>query len=541
MIYAELDHNPYIPDTTVKFNGKSPKINSQIEKYYKLPLKDWVHKVPEIFYNEMNGYGFDLLFIGRDSDYEEVCHAFSSAGVSEDDVRVIHKHKLEDAETKSSRIDDLISWLKDVPNRRFDFASFWEIHSDLFESTYPYIIIGGEAPGYLNPSIGVELVDNMSELSTTDLTSTPILFVVDKQNYEQFREDIATVMKRSDIRSEQLFFMIRDSLDIDQVTRVISDMGIRNPQVVSQADDTRAIMYLKNYPVTEYIRDAIRVFRKVLCMIQPSLEKDNEESRKTNAKVYAIINKYEMEIATLKSTDEYLSESSSYYPRREIYGVQSRLKEEIKKWGNRKTKTTNEDDALSSAKAYSEIIKRSIKTYLNSIYKAVLSEKATIEKELRDKYLSSQIDSDFLPIGISFDLDMPYDPPNFVELLVDLKTVSYGVSKGDLFDVFRRPSQDNVKETIQFVTWRYEQWRNAVWNILEPMTRKIAENCDSVLTEYQRQLLCAYHAHVLILIKERQQLKDSAESQLSSDEQILQRDNDWFSLFKDRLTEIERG
>lgn len=42
MISAELNHNPYLLYTTVKFNGQAPKINSQIEKYEKLPLKDWV-------------------------------------------------------------------------------------------------------------------------------------------------------------------------------------------------------------------------------------------------------------------------------------------------------------------------------------------------------------------------------------------------------------------------------------------------------------------------------------------------------------------
>ena len=35
MISAELQHNPYLLETDVKFNGQSPKINSQIEKYEK--------------------------------------------------------------------------------------------------------------------------------------------------------------------------------------------------------------------------------------------------------------------------------------------------------------------------------------------------------------------------------------------------------------------------------------------------------------------------------------------------------------------------
>lgn len=35
MANAELQHNPYLLETEVKFNGQDPKINSQIEKYEK--------------------------------------------------------------------------------------------------------------------------------------------------------------------------------------------------------------------------------------------------------------------------------------------------------------------------------------------------------------------------------------------------------------------------------------------------------------------------------------------------------------------------
>ena len=54
MVNAELQHNPYLLDTEVKFNGQEPKINSQIEKYENKLLADWVRDVPSMFYDEMN-------------------------------------------------------------------------------------------------------------------------------------------------------------------------------------------------------------------------------------------------------------------------------------------------------------------------------------------------------------------------------------------------------------------------------------------------------------------------------------------------------
>ena len=59
MVNAELQHNPYLLETEVKFNGQEPKINSQIEKFENKLLADWVRDVPRMFYDEMNGY--DLI------------------------------------------------------------------------------------------------------------------------------------------------------------------------------------------------------------------------------------------------------------------------------------------------------------------------------------------------------------------------------------------------------------------------------------------------------------------------------------------------
>ena len=143
MISAELNHNPYLLSTAVKFNGRDPKINSQIEKYEKLPLKDWVHLVPEIFYNEMNGYDFNLYFIGTKPDYEDVKRAFAARGISEENVRISHKNEIEDADTKSKEVDALVSWLKNTPNRKFDFEDFWQKTSEIFEGSYPYVMIRG--------------------------------------------------------------------------------------------------------------------------------------------------------------------------------------------------------------------------------------------------------------------------------------------------------------------------------------------------------------------------------------------------------------
>ena len=124
MVNAGLSHNPYLLQTHVTFNGLSPRINSQVEKYDNIALNDWIEKVPEIFHDEMNGYDFDLYFTETNSDFANLKAAFDRAGITQDDVRLFHKNELEDSETKSRAIDALIEWLRDNPNRRFSFTEF---------------------------------------------------------------------------------------------------------------------------------------------------------------------------------------------------------------------------------------------------------------------------------------------------------------------------------------------------------------------------------------------------------------------------------
>ena len=199
MINAELTHNPYLLQTTVKFNGQIPRINSQVEKYERVTLKDWIEKVPMIFHDEMNGYDFELSFTGTKSDFESLQRTFQIAGISQDMVRLFHKNELEDAETKSLAIDHLIQWLSENPNRKFDFRSFYEQNTDLFESAYPYIIINGHATEAIHPQVSAEVVKNAQELQNTVLTNTPILFFIDPKSTKEFREDLVSILYRKDV------------------------------------------------------------------------------------------------------------------------------------------------------------------------------------------------------------------------------------------------------------------------------------------------------------------------------------------------------
>ena len=124
MVKAELVYNPYLLETEVLFDGNPPRINSLVEKYKGEKLQTWIAKVPSVFYDEMNGYYFELDFSGTELDFEELRKSFAQAGVGKDLVLLFHKGELAGRRQKLLSVEDLLKWLENNPNRRFAFNEF---------------------------------------------------------------------------------------------------------------------------------------------------------------------------------------------------------------------------------------------------------------------------------------------------------------------------------------------------------------------------------------------------------------------------------
>ena len=143
MINAELSYNPYLMETNIRFNGQPPRINSLVEKYQNMSLQSWISRIPKIFYDEMNGYYFELDFTGTELDYEVLCNTFRRAGITNEIVPIVHKQCLEDRITKQNEMEKLLGWLETNPNNRFDYDAFRAENSELFDGGYSYVFVHG--------------------------------------------------------------------------------------------------------------------------------------------------------------------------------------------------------------------------------------------------------------------------------------------------------------------------------------------------------------------------------------------------------------
>lgn len=537
MISAELNHNPYLLKTTVKFNGQNPKINSQIEKYEKMPLKDWVHLVPEIYYSEMNGYDFNLYFIGTRSDYEEVKKAFADKGIKEKDVRIFHRNEIENADTKRKEVDELILWLKNTPNRKFDFDAFWRQTADVFEGSYPYIMIRGSLPSDAESLLSLERVDSAIELKNTNLTSTPIVFYIDEETKTEFRRDLDIILKRRDVRKEQLFFMINPLMDHAQITRVICDLGVEKPQVIENYNDDCVMNFIRNYPITEFIRTAIPLFRTEVDAISAVLEVENKESEITNAEIHKAIDVLDVDLMSLKDSDEFFVQRDNYEAPYVFKEIQNSLIEQISKWKNRKTKISGENEIEVASYEYTYLVQKRVDHFTTSISNAYREAGESIFKEFSIVYANPGIDKEYVPENIILPEVQAVTIPEIKEEL--LKFTTYEESKNDFFGFLKKTN--DTSEPIMVATCYLEQWRIAVQNIINPIIKKYVDQCVQNLAEYYNLLAENYHQHLNWLIEKKTKDKENVTTQLSADERKLQEDNDWLSRFKEQLEMIERG
>lgn len=544
MVRAELSYNPYTLSTVVKFNGKLPKINSLVEKFQEGSLQNWVRKIPQIFYDEMNGYDFELEFSGTKLDYEEVVKAFDLAGVSNSDVRIFHKNELDEREVKVDKINKLLSWLAANTNRNFDYTAFRKDNESLFEGSYSIIVFQGQISNITKvkiKNISVEYISNINEVTNTNLINTPVVFYIEKDNLDDFSKNLQIFLNRSDVMKEQMFFIMNQNLDTSKVYRIIQDLGVETPQIVTNINDDLIQKYMEIYPISEYIYTAIRIFREKTDKLTAYLDKKNQESVVANKEIHAQINAIEEKIRHLKiALDSFVNRDNMEIPSTWLK-AESELLYELNIWRKRKTKITNDIDARSVANDFVLATQCFFDKFLENIAGEVRNTQMEIDKTYADWYRSADVDVNFRIFGcIMKQPEIPQIKP-FVEELLAIKEEQYIQPKDDIFGKFFKISPEEPKDPVLERTYYYQSWREYVISIVTPKEKILIQDYFDALREYEEKVSATYINHLEELIALQIKEKEKTSSRLSEDEQILQNDNDWLQAFCDQLRVIERG
>ena len=543
MINAELSYNPYLMETNIRFNGQPPRINSLVEKYQNMSLQSWISRIPKIFYDEMNGYYFELDFTGTELDYEVLCNTFKKTGITNEIVPIVHKQCLEDRITKQNEMEKLLGWLEANPNNRFDYDAFRAENSELFDGGYSYIYLHGRGLDdaiLKDMNVSVEHVEKVEELNNTDLNCTPILIYITDKTLPMLASELAYFKARKDVTEEQLFFSIGGTLDKMTIERVIRDLGIASPKVVETPADLAVRRYIEVYPITDYIRNSLNVLRLAANDIGEDLERDNEESiiknREIHEKIYSINNTLD----NLGKAREFYREYPDSVPGGYMTEMEEELLKKINDWRGKKIKINKFEEAVPAAGEFERDTKKLVLTYGNKI-KTNMDEQLTgLRNDFETEYKNIQYD-DFEPETKLLELPEIGIVESFAQKLLEFKEEKYVAAKEDLIGMFFKARQGDEKEMVLETTYYYKNWRDYVSELVKKVADAYEDKLKLIYKGYLTCLRDEYVQHIEMAIEQETLKRSEVESQLSEDEKLLRDDNLWLAKFNEQRVAIERG
>lgn len=544
MVKAELSHNPYLLETEITFNGSKPKINSLVEKHQAGNLQNWIADLPDIFYSEMNGWDFDLDFVGTKIDYEALQSAFDAAGIGHDSVRIFHKNELESVDRKSSEIAALLEWFKDNPNCRFDYPGFWQDNATLFDTDYSFVIVQGPATEPVINEVTIENVPSITELVQAALDNVPVLFYVNDQNRNEFRRNLVEILKRPDVSEHQLFFCLGAELNRSHAERVIRDLGVDRPQIVDSPTARVICRYFEVYPMTVFVQQAIKVFLGVQYEIGAVLQAEKERSISINSEIHQRIDRLEEIIQKLKSSIERISQRDNFELPDELTAAKNEFVLKVINWRKRKIKMTSDDEAVRVSGEFTSDILAFFNEYIRRVKTVFQTAADEIDTKFQNVYCSAEFDDAYKPTQAAEIELSEYELPVISTGMLEMKTEQFVVPNdtplGFIKDVFGN-TLSGSKEPVRVVTYLYQEWRDYTVSKTAPALDEMLKNAFETLTGHYERVAQDYLDHLNGLVEQQIRIKDKVAAQLSDDERKLQDDNDWFAVFQEKLREIERS
>lgn len=544
MVKAELSYNPYLLETKIKFNGHEPRINSLVEKYQQETLQNWMKKIPSIFYDEMNGYDFELEFSGTKLEFEALNVVFVNAGVTEEMVRRFHKNELDCRKSKTEKIDELMKWFTENPNRKFDYDAFIEQNAEFFRNEYICVLLNGPSYDFelsADYVVSIENIETVNELDNTSLSHTPIIIWIDENTLSKMKSNLRYLFNRKDVEHNQLFFFVQPELNMASIERTIHDLGIDRPQLITSMNDSKIGCYLETYPVTDYIYEAIKILRDRELEIANVLAIENEESMVSNREIHNQIDELEDVIRRLKTALSLFVNRDNLDVLPELETVKENFLNSIQNWKNKKTKITKEYEAISLAQNLDSQVQKMYMEFCRKIDGIFTDTQCAIELEFKNWYEGAEYEAGFTP-DISCVKNNDYkEIPTLTNKLLEMKEEKYVTPKEDFFGMLFKSSSEKEVESVLQVTFDCQEWRRYAIEISEPIVCEVIQEYEMILKTYVSELAELYKAKLDELIKERTTIKEKVSAQLSDDEQKLQEDNDWLVCFQDQLRAIERG
>lgn len=544
MTKVQVEYNPYVRETKVLFNGNKPRINSIVEKYKKYLLNDWINEVPIVFYNEMNGYDFDLEFIGTALDYKELKDSFSNNGITEDKVRFFHKNEFQSREDKLIKLQELFVWLTNNTNRKLDIEEFKANNIDMFEDSFPIVVVGSgieESFKYDNVNIQVERLDTVNSLAGTDLEEVPIIICINPENCKNLNTTIHYINSRSDLKKEQIFFWISPMLNKDSISRKIIDLGVQIPLIVKGINDVVIKKYFEIHPLTTYLYESLNILREKKEEIRIILESENEEFEISNEEIVAKIRTYESRIENLKEAISFFNNIDNLNIPNEWKEIESDFIKIAMQWKPKKTLINGDEEANNMAQQFESDIANAYIKFKTAISGEVSKVRTDISRKCLEVFEDAIWDSSL--IKTSMVKSNTVIAPNISDIktgLLAFRNEHYEKAKSGFFENIFQNNSSEEKEDVLVVTYSCKAWRGYVETLISKCSKTYLDDCINELNRFYKENSEEYLKYLNDVLNTQIEMKNNLASQLSEDNAKLQQDNDWLVDFEDMIKAIER-
>ncbi len=541
MIKADLKYNPYTRRIKVEFNGNPPRVNCMIEKYNDRPLQDWITDIPQIFHDEMNGYGFQLDFSGTELDYGELCEVFENAGISEYDVKLNLKNRLECREDKIDNIKDVLKWLRTSSSRYFDYNKFCIDNRDILESDFVCISVHGETGTSDLKNVTVERIDDVKELSHTDLMHTPIIYHIYSEENKLIRNEIRYLRQIKGVSDDQMFFCIGSGVRAENVIRLLKDAGIEEPVIISGINDVKVRKYLLFYPFSDHIADVIKQLRNVAKNIKEKIETELKNNSSSGDRLQEQIRDIENRISTINNNDKPVRNASFERPLEFDMLINSFINK-INWWECKKTRMTDQATARKAANDLNKAAEAYYQKFCEGINKAVSDIAAERLQNMKDSYLKAVPDAaDIENIFFSSYPKIPFFK-GMINDLLSLKYEKYTDQKNGIFSqLFRTNNANPQQQPVLEITYYYQDWRNYVINKMMPVLKQIIADSMEALKTYVNGLSGTYSQKLDDKLRKYNHSLDRLAGGLSQEERLMHQENEWLNELKSKLKQLEWG
>ena len=541
MVKVELEYNPYLMETIIRFDGREPRINSLVEKYQDSKLQEWIREIPDIFYNEMNGYDFELEFSGTKMDFEQLKKVFKDAGVTEEQVVLFHKKEIDNREQKVTALNQLIDWISTEDNDGiFDDKVFLEEYGEKLNEEYTFITLNGgetKVEYYDEFRISVENIDSVDELKDVALDNIPIIIFITGELIPSLQSIILDLKQRDDVTENQLFFIISNSLDNERVKRMIHDLGIQNMQVVSSAYDSPIKDYYYGYPVTNHLHDILCILKEKSNLINETIEERKTRCEVSNREIHEQIDAIDEVLNRLKNAFEKLKHRGNVELPDACIEAQIKLQKDIEGWRKNKVKFSSEY-AEKNALAFNEDLRCYYNDFIQSVKVAINSAR----KEGLETYhrIYSSVGYDDFIINIGGNDDERFMAPFIMKSLIELKEEKLVYPKADLADIIFK-DKDHLKDAHLEITYYLQDWRECALDVYVPLSKEDVNKQYDKLRDTLNTAARQYAEHIEEAIETERKKKNSISAKLSKEELNLQRVIDWDTTFLEQIERLERA